>query len=62
MQYVKLDNDKWDDAGVVWAVLEYASRPNSTAVNLVLENVKTGEVHSRVVANHQIEWLEGKDW
>lgn len=62
MQYIKIDNDKWDDAGKVWAVLEYTTRPNSTGVSLLLEDIKTGEVHSRVVADHQIEWLEGKDW
>ena len=62
MQYIKLDNDRWDDVGKVWAVLEYSTRPDSTAVNLVLEDVKTGEVHSRVVAQNQIEWLEDKDW
>lgn len=58
MQYVRLDNDRWDDAGKVWSVLEYATRENSTAVTLVLEDTKTGEVETRVVASHQIEWLE----
>lgn len=62
MQYLKLDNDRWDDAGKVWAVLEYSNRPNSTAVTLVLEDTVTGEVHTRVVSNNQIEWLEAKDW
>lgn len=62
MQYIKLDNDKWDDVNKVWAVLEYSNRPGSTAVNLVLEDTTTGEVHTRVVAQNQIEWLEAKDW
>lgn len=58
MQYCKLDNDQWEDLGKVWAVMEYVTRPNSTAVDLVLEDMETKEVHTRVVANHQIEWLE----
>lgn len=62
MQYIKLDNDRWDDAGKVWAVLEYSTRPDSTAVSLVLEDTTSGEVHTRVVAQNQIEWLEAKDW
>lgn len=61
MQYVRLDNDMWDDAGKVWFVLAYISRPDSTAVTLMLEDTDTGERHARVVASHQIEWLEAKD-
>ena len=62
MQYIKLDNDRWEDAGKVWAVLEYSNRPNSTAVTLVLEDTSNGEVHTRTVAQNQIEWLEDKNW
>ena len=62
MQYIKLDNDRWDDAGKVWAVSEYSTRPDSTAVTLVLEDTGSGEVTTRVVAQNQIEWLEAKDW
>lgn len=58
MQYIRLDNDKWDDAGKVWSVITYISRPDSTAVTLMLEDTETGERCTRVVANHQIEWLE----
>lgn len=63
MKYIKIDNDKWDDLGKVWEVLEY-SRPNkdSSAVHLIIEDTVTGDVVSRVVAFHQIEWLEAKDW
>ena len=62
MQYIKLDNDRWDDVGKVWAVLEYSTRPDSTAVTLVLEDTVSGETTTRVVAQNQIEWLEAKDW
>lgn len=62
MDYIKIDNDNWADHNKVWGVLEYHTRPNSTAVQLVLEDTVTGEVHSRVVASNQIEWLEAKDW
>lgn len=62
MQYIRLDNDRWDDAGKVWAVLEYSTRPNSTAVTLILEDTKTLGIETRVVAQNQIEWLEDKDW
>jgi hypothetical protein len=62
MDYIKIDNDRWDDHNKVWAVLEYQARPNSTGVHLVLEDTVTGEVHSRVVASNQIEWIEAKDW
>jgi hypothetical protein len=58
MQYVRIDNDNWDDLGKVWAVHEYASRENSTAVTLILEDTETKEVHTRVVASHQIVWIE----
>lgn len=62
MDYIKLNNDNWDDLNQVWLVLEYHSNLNSTAVSLVLEDTNTKEVTRRVVANHQIEWLEAKDW
>lgn len=60
MDYIKLDNDKWDDLGIVYKVIEYKTRPPSTAVDLILEY--NGEKIYRTVASHQIEWLEPKDW
>jgi hypothetical protein len=33
------------------------SRKESTAVNMVLED-DDGNIHSRVVASHQIEWID----
>ena len=62
MKYIKLHNDRWDDLNKVWVVLEYRTREDSTAVNLVLEDAYSGETTHRVVASHQIEWLEAKDW
>lgn len=62
MQYIKIDNDTWADHGKVWAVLEYYTKPETTGVHLVLEDTQTKETHQRVVASHQIEWLEAKDW
>lgn len=58
MKYIRIDNDKWDDAGKVWFVHEYETSPNTTAVKLVIEDVKTGEIERRVVPQNQIEWLE----
>lgn len=60
MDYIKIDNDQWTDFGIVYKVIEYKTRGNSTAVDLVLEY--NGETIQRTVANHQIEWLEPKDW
>lgn len=61
MKYIRIDNDKWDDAGKVWYVHEYESSPNTTAVKLTIEDTKTGEIERRVVPQNQIEWLEEKD-
>jgi hypothetical protein len=60
MDYIKINNDQWDDLGIVYRVIEYKTRGNSTAVDLVLEY--NGETIQRTVANHQIEWLEAKDF
>jgi len=61
MDYIRIDNDSWDDAGVTYGVLEYSKRQDSTGVSLVLENCKTKEITRRVVADHQIEWIENKE-
>lgn len=61
MQYIRIDNDKWEDLGKVWYVLEYSNNPESTGVKLKLEDTVSKEVHTRVVARNQIEWLEEKD-
>jgi hypothetical protein len=53
----KINNDQWEDAGKVYFVHSFNNRPNSTAVELVLED-DGGNIHKRVVASHQIEWVE----
>lgn len=62
MDYIKIDNDKWDDLEKVWSVISYTTRQGSTAVDLVLEDTTTKEVVHRVVSSNEIEWLEAKDW
>ena len=52
----KLDTDKWDDIGETYTVISSYRRPNSTAVELLLE--KDGTQISKVVAIHQIEWID----
>ena len=59
--YIRIDNDKWEDLGKVWYVLEYSNTPESTGVKLRLEDTVSKEVHTRVVARNQIEWIEEKD-
>lgn len=61
MKYIRIDNDKWDDAGKVWFVHEYESSPNTTAVKLTIEDTETSEIETRVVPQNQIEWIEEKD-
>jgi hypothetical protein len=53
----KLDNDRWEDAGVEYIVHSYNRRENSTAVTLELE-APDGTMSTKVVASHQIEWIE----
>ena len=52
-----INNDKWEDVDKVYFVHSVKSRPNSTGVTLNLEDEK-GNVHERVVAFHQIEWVD----
>ncbi len=53
----RIDNDKWMDLGKVFFVHSAESRKGSTAVTLVLED-DDGNIHKRVVASHQIEWID----
>jgi hypothetical protein len=62
MQYIKIDNDMWDDLGKIWFVHKHETNPNSTAVKLTIEDTKTGEIQTRTVPQNQIEWLEPKDF
>lgn len=52
----RLDTDRWDDVGIYTVISSYR-RPNSTAVELLLEK-SDGTQISKVVAVHQIEWIE----
>lgn len=56
----RIDNDKWEHAGKLYFVHSFANRPNSTAVELTLED-DDGNIFTQVVASHQIEWVEDGD-
>jgi hypothetical protein len=53
----RIDSDSWEDAGKTYFVHSLKSRPNSTGVTLNLED-EDGNIFERVVASHQIEWVE----
>ena len=53
----KLNTDKWEDLGVEYIVHCYTRRENSTAVTLELET-PDGTMSTRIVASHQIEWID----
>lgn len=56
----RLDTDKWDDTGVEYIVHSYSRRGSSTGVTLELETPE-GKMITKVVASHQIEWIEDED-
>jgi imidazoleglycerol phosphate synthase glutamine amidotransferase subunit HisH len=56
----RLDNDRFEDLGVVYFVHSYEVNTNSTGVRLELEH-PDGGYHTKVVASHQIEWIEDED-
>jgi hypothetical protein len=58
MDYIRINNNISDDINVIYAVLEYNKPDDSTGVSLVLENCETKQMIHRIVAEHQIEWLE----
>ena len=58
--YIKINSDDWEDAGKIYKVLEHFRRPDSTAVELVLEY--RDEKIKRVVPYHWIEWIPDEDW
>jgi hypothetical protein len=53
----RINSDSWEDAGKVYFVHSLKSRPNSTGVTLNLED-EDGNIFERVVASHQIEWVD----
>ena len=61
MDYIRIDNDEWADLDTIYGVLEYSKPQDSTGVSLVLENCKTKEITKRVVAYHQIVWIENRE-
>lgn len=56
MDYVTLNTDYWEDAGKKYRLISLERRKGSTATELVLEH--EGVQCSRVVAYHQIEFVE----
>ena len=58
MDYIRINNNMSDDINVIYAVLEYNKPDDSIGVSLVLENCETKQMIHRIVAEHQIEWLE----
>lgn len=56
MAKIQINNDLFDDVGKVYKVISYERQADSTAVRLELEH--NGEKINRVVAYHQIEFLE----
>ena len=62
MDYIKLNDDRFEHLNIVYRVIEYNEKPNSNGVSLVVENTSTNEIEHMVVASHYIEWLEAKDW
>lgn len=61
-EYVKFNTDQWHDVNKVYRLIEYVTGPKSTGVSLVIEDTVTKEITQRTVANHQIEFMEAKDW
>lgn len=61
-RYIKFDTDEWAHHNRVYKLLEYTPRENSTAVTVLVEDTDTLETFTKVVAYHQIEYLEAKDW
>jgi len=51
--YITLDNDKWEDVGKRYFVLEWIRKKESTAVHLVLED-ENGNIITRTESSSQI--------
>jgi hypothetical protein len=51
--YITLDNDKWEDIGKKYFVLEWSRTKDSSAVHLVLED-ENGNVIQRTEPSSQI--------
>jgi cation diffusion facilitator CzcD-associated flavoprotein CzcO len=53
----RINNDEWHDVGKIYFVHSLKSQPNSTGVTLNLED-EDGNMSERVIASHQIDWIE----
>lgn len=53
--YITLDNDKWEDLGKRYFVLEWKRRTPSTAVDLVLEDEYGNIIRRTESISHIIE-------
>ena len=53
----RIDSDQWEDVNKVYFVHSLSTRVKSTAVTMTLEDDE-GNIVERVVASHQIEWVE----
>jgi hypothetical protein len=51
--HITLDNDKWEDVGKKYFVLEWSRTKDSTAVHLVLED-ENGNIIQRTEPSSQI--------
>jgi hypothetical protein len=51
--YITLDNDKWEDIGKKYFVLEWSRTKDSSAVHLVLED-ENGNIIQRTEPSSQI--------
>lgn len=60
MRKCRINSDDWADANIEYLVHYYVGTPGSTAVNVRLE-APNGTIIDRVVASHQIEWIEDED-
>lgn len=57
MNKCKINNDNWEDAGVVYNIHSYSTRIDSSAVKMRLEH-PDGTITDRTVALNQIEWIK----
>lgn len=57
MRRCRINNDDWADASVEYLVHHYVGNYGTTGVNIRLE-APDGTITDRVVASHQIEWIE----
>ena len=54
--YITINNDMWDDSGVVYKVLSYFKDGKSTGIKLELLS-SDGTIHKRTVPEGYIEWI-----